>query len=400
MNILTKITQPYKGLSRQIWYLAFITLVNRAGAMVIPFLSLYLTKQLGLSMSQVGWIMSAFGLGSAIGTFIGGKLTDKFGFFGVMFVSLFFSGFLFIALQILSSFWEFVFGIFILTLVSDIFRPAIWVAMDAYSDEKNKTRSVSLIRLAINLGFSAGPAIGGLIIAYISYTGLFWIDGITCILASILIWILLKVKKVTSNNSDNLERETIPLASPYKDSQYLLFCFGILMMGIAFMQFFGTLPLYYDSVVGMSEKEIGLLLAGNGFFVFLFEMPVVHYLEKKKYQVLSLTIFGVWFFVLSFLVLPIANLILIPVLGMMFLAIGEIISFPFSNTYAIKRSNRGKKGDYMALYTLTFSLSFIIGPNLGMQLSKLYGFNTTWYVMAFLLLLGNLIFYKVKKQSL
>ena len=178
LSLLTKISQPYKGLSVQIWYLALITLVNRAGAMVIPFLSLYLTKHLGLSLPQVGWIMSAFGLGSAVGTFLGGKLTDKFGYFKVMFVSLFVSGFLFIGLQVLSTFWEFVFGIFVLTLVSDIFRPAIWVAMDAYSDEKNKTRSVTLIRLAINLGFSAGPAIGGLIIAYVSYTGLFWVDGI------------------------------------------------------------------------------------------------------------------------------------------------------------------------------------------------------------------------------
>jgi len=354
---------------------------------------------MGLTVPQVGWIMSAFGLGSAMGTFLGGKLTDKYGFYRVMFVSLFFSGFLFIGLQILSSFWEFVFGVFILTLVSDIFRPAIWVAMDAYSDENNKTRSVSLIRLAINLGFSVGPAVGGLIIAYISYTGLFWIDGITCILASVLIWVLLKVKKAPIHTTiTESNKETTSLASPYKDKQYLLFCFGILVMGIAFMQFFGTLPLYYDSVIGMTEKEIGLLLAGNGFFVFLFEMPVVHYLEKKKYQILSLTIFGGWFFALSFLVLPIANLMIIPILGMFFLAIGEIISFPFSNTFAMKRSNRGKKGEYMALYTLTFSLSFIIGPNLGMQLSKHYGFSTTWYVMALLMLVGNFIFYIVKKQ--
>ena len=396
MSLLTKITQPYKGLSVQIWYLALITLVNRAGAMVIPFLSLYLTKHLGLSLPQVGWIMSAFGLGSAVGTFLGGKLTDRFGYFKVMLVSLFTSGFLFIGLQVLSTFWEFVFGIFVLTLVSDIFRPAIWVAMDAYSEEKNKTRSVTLIRLAINLGFSAGPAIGGLIIAYISYTGLFWIDGITCILASFLIWLFLKERK-SKNIETSFNEEPSKLLSPYKDKQYLLFCLGILIMGVAFMQFFGTLPLYYDTIIGMSEKEIGLLLAGNGFLIFLLEMPVVHYFEKKKIQVLKLTILGGWFFVLSFLVLPISTHFLIPILGMFFLSVGEMISFPFSNNYALTRSNRGKKGDYMALYTLTFSLSLIIGPNLGMQLSKHFGFNTTWFVMALLMSLGDLIFYILKR---
>jgi len=366
--------------------------------MVIPFLSLYLTKHLGMSLSQVGWIMSAFGLGSAMGTFIGGKLTDRFGFLKVMFTSLFLTGFLFIGLQHLQTFWQFVFGIFTLTFIADIFRPAIWVAMDAYSTEENKTRSVTLIRLAINLGFSAGPAIGGLIIAYFSYKGLFWIDGITCIMASLLIWALLSEKK-KSKDTIQAEIKEAPkkLASPYKDKHYLLFCLGILMMGIAFMQFFGTLPLYYDSVIGMSEKEIGLLLAGNGFLIFLLEMPLVHYLEKKKFNVLSMVIFGGWFFTLSFLVLPISSYILLPILGMLFLSIGEMISFPFSNTFAMKRSNRGKKGDYMALYTLTFSLSFIVGPNLGMQLSKHFGFNYTWFVMAGLMLIGNLLFYMLKQ---
>ncbi len=396
LTVINKILTPYKGLSLNIWYLALITLVNRAGAMVVPFLSLYLTKHMELSLSQVGWIMSAFGLGSAAGTFIGGKLTDRFGFFKVMFSSLFLTGFLFIGLQYLHSFWQFTIGIFILSFVADIFRPAIWVAMDAYSSETNKTRSVTLIRLAINLGFSAGPAIGGLIIAYFSYQGLFWIDGITCIIASFLIWILLQEKKQKSMLVKE-EKTEQKLASPYRDNQYLLFCLAILMMGIAFMQFFGTLPLYYDTIIGMSEKQIGLLLAGNGFLIFLLEMPLVHYLEKKKYEVMSMVILGGWFFVLSFLVLPTSAHILISIIGMLFLSIGEMISFPFSNTYAINRSNRGKKGDYMALYTLTFSLSFIIGPNMGMQLSKHFGFATTWFIMAGLMLLGNILFYRLKK---
>lgn len=366
--------------------------------MVIPFLSLYLTKHLELSLSQVGWIMTAFGLGSACGTFVGGKLTDRFGFFKVMFSSLLLTGFLFIGLQQLHTFWQFTIGIFILSFVADIFRPAIWVAMDAYSEEANKTRSVTLIRLAINLGFSAGPAIGGLIIAYFSYTGLFWIDGITCIIASFLILALLKEKKKNASSLETIIDESPEkLQSPYRDYPYLLFCLAILMMGIAFMQFFGTLPLYYDNVIGMSEKQIGLLLAGNGFLIFLLEMPLVHYLEKKKYKALPMIILGGWLFTLSFLVLPISSHIFIPILGMMFLSFGEMISFPFSNTFAMTRSNKGKKGDYMALYTLTFSLGFIIGPNMGMQLSKYFGFNYTWYVMAGLMLLGNLLFYQLSR---
>ena len=41
--------------------------------MVIPFLSLYLNKSLDFSLSDVGMIMSAFGAGSVVGSWLGGK---------------------------------------------------------------------------------------------------------------------------------------------------------------------------------------------------------------------------------------------------------------------------------------------------------------------------------------
>ncbi len=63
MQLLAKAYRFYigsfHGLSREIWILALITFVNRAGSMVVPFLSLYLTKDMGLSLEQVGWIMSS-----------------------------------------------------------------------------------------------------------------------------------------------------------------------------------------------------------------------------------------------------------------------------------------------------------------------------------------------------
>ena len=159
-SLFTKYINTFRGLSKEVWWLAFITLINRAGTMVIPFLSLYLTKSLNFSLSDVGWIMTAFGLGSVMGSWLGGKLTDKIGFYKVMVFSLFATGLLFILLQYLNTFITFWFGILIIMLIADMFRPAMFVALIAYSKPENKTRSVTLIRLAINLGFSAGPALG------------------------------------------------------------------------------------------------------------------------------------------------------------------------------------------------------------------------------------------------
>ena len=89
----------FKGLSTEVWWLALITLINRAGTMVIPFLSLYLTEDLEFTLKDVGWIMTAFGLGSVVGSWLGGKLTDKIGYYKVMVRSLLLTGVLFIGLQ-------------------------------------------------------------------------------------------------------------------------------------------------------------------------------------------------------------------------------------------------------------------------------------------------------------
>ncbi len=79
----------FKGFRREVWILDLITFINRAGTMVLPFLSKYLKENLHFTYSQVGWIMVAFGVGSMVGSWLGGKLSDKIGFYKIMIFRLF-----------------------------------------------------------------------------------------------------------------------------------------------------------------------------------------------------------------------------------------------------------------------------------------------------------------------
>tara|TARA_R110002167_G_scaffold39214_5_gene121250 strand:+ start:1455 stop:2312 length:858 start_codon:yes stop_codon:yes gene_type:complete len=268
--------------------------------------------------------------------------------------------------------------------VSDAFRPAAFVALSAYSKPKNKTRSVTLIRLAINLGFSAGPALGGLIIASLGYNGLFWVDGATCILAGLLLLTVLNPKKVTV--SDVVQHDSPK--SAYSDPKYLLFIVGMFLFGFAFVQYFSTIPLYYNDGHGLSEFEIGLLMALNGFTIFLLEMPLIKFMEGKQWSKLSNVIFGLTLLGLSFLILNISTWIGILVIGMLLMTVGEMIAFPFSNAFAMDRAKQGNQGEYMALYSIAFSISHIFAHNLGMRSIATYGYDITWYGITFVCLLG------------
>lgn len=378
--------ETFKGLSTEVWWLALITLINRAGTMVIPFMSLYLTKSLDFTLKDVGWIMTCFGLGSVIGSWLGGKLTDKIGFYKVMKTSLLLTGLLFIALQFVTSFYGFCIGIFLVMLVADTFRPAMFVALNAYSKPKNKTRSVTLIRLAINLGFSAGPAVGGIIITSLGYSGLFWVDGVTCVLATFLLIKVLNPKKAVVLDEVKTENPV----SVFSDKAFWVFFVSMFIFGFIFLQYFSTMPLYYKDVHGLSEFEIGLLMGMNGFIIFLLEMPLIKWLEESKYSKEFLIFVGLFLTGLSFIVLTTTSWIGILVIGMLFMTIGEMIAFPFSNAFVIERAKKGKQGEYMAYYSIAFSISHIFGHNSGMRLIDGVGFDNTWVIMVIASVIGLL----------
>src|ERR1700748_3320134 len=90
--------QAYSGISRNSWYLCLLMLINRSGTMVIPFMTIYCVHVLHFSVTQAGYIMAAFGGGSIFGAYVGGRLSDKIGFYDLQIAALFSGGVLFMIL--------------------------------------------------------------------------------------------------------------------------------------------------------------------------------------------------------------------------------------------------------------------------------------------------------------
>lgn len=390
----------FRGLSKEIWLLSLVTFINRAGAMVIPFLSLYLVNSKGFTLPQVGWIMTSFGLGSLAGTWLGGKLTDTIGFYKVIVASLFLSGIGFILLQYIDTFYGFCAAIFSLIFIADAYRPAIFVAADVYSKPGNVTRSITLIRLAINLGFSIGPLIGGIIIASINYASLFWIDGITCIVAAASLFFLLKPKKSKEDVSEIIKiKEGV---SPYLNGFFILFFIIMVTNSTMFVQYFSVMPLYYEKAHFLTEDLIGWLFFLNGALIVIFEMPLIAWLEKKQLSKTIATFWGIVLLALSFIVLNLTSWSGVLVIAMILMTVGEMIGSPFSNALALEMAPKGRKGSYMGLYSMSFSFSHIFGHNTGMNMVDFFGFERTWLYI-FLFLMGvsilTLWLYKLLKKS-
>ncbi|WP_089998478.1 MFS transporter [Chryseobacterium taichungense] len=374
--------------------LALVMLINRAGSMVLPFLGVYMTNHLHFSIENTGIVLSFFGIGSVIGSWLGGFITDKIGEYKVQYLSLLLSVPLFCLIPVFKTEVGVAAIILIQSIVSDAFRPANSVAITKYAKPENITRAFSLNRMAVNLGFSIGPALGGILSA-ISYEFLFFTNALAALLAGILYIIFFKKRNKLARIKAKKVQEVIEIKkenSPYRDGKFLLYCFFCMLFSICFFQLFSTLTIFYKDSAHLSQQNIGYILGYSGFLVVLLEMGLVQVAEK--YFSLAVTMFlGTFICGLSYAMLGFDHSMLTLVLSMSLLCVGEIWALPFMSTITALRSGKNNKGAYMGLNGISFSIAFIVTPYLGTLIAQKFGFTTLWIGTGILATLIAVAFY-------
>lgn len=395
-SVIRLYTNAFGGLSPSAWMLAVVILINRSGTMVIPFLSVYLISALDFTLIQAGWIMTAFGVGAIGGSFLGGWLTDKIGPFRVQLISLFGGGVMFLALSQITEFYPLATFIFFVSLVSEMLRPANQLAVASYARPENVTRAFSLNRMAINLGFSLGPAIGGLLAAA-SYELLFVADAVTCISAGLVFYFYFRNKE--ENKPKEKEVMVLPKEkSVWKDYRFLGFIGLVMVFAMLFFQLFTTWPIYQRQAYNLPEEEIGLLLGLNGLIVFLFEMIIVYQIGDR--------LAPRWLIAIGCLLVSFAMLTLFSFdaiwalyLACVFISFGEIFAMPYMVTHTVKKSGVSNKGAYMGLYSMGFASAFALAPLIGTNIIDKLGFELWWLTAGIAAILVAFAFYIMLKTE-
>ena len=382
-------SNAYRGLSRPTWLLSLVMLVNRSGTMVLPFMTIYLTG-IGFTLLQAGMVFGIFGAGAICGGFIGGKLTDRIGYFRIQMVTLLGGGCLFILLGLMKSYSLICVFTFLLSLVNEAFRPANNTAIAQYSRRENRTRSYSLNRLAINLGWAVGGTLGGFIAAF-NYHLLFWIDGFTNITAAMMLYYLLG-RPESANPEESPGIIPLDKNSPLKDRKFILFMGLAILYALCFYQLYSTIPVYYKSYYKMSESTIGILMGLNGLIIVLIEMVLIYHLESRNRTLIMISnglILTAFSFLVYVLFPPGVYTALISVILVTF---GEIWAMPFMNNYYINRAGAHNRGQYAGYYTMAWSTAMVIGPTGGSWIAGHWGFHSLWWIAATVCLITGILF--------
>ncbi|WP_367915039.1 MFS transporter [Leadbetterella sp. DM7] len=365
----------FRGLSKEVWMLALVILINRISAMVVPFLGVYMTQSLGFSLKETGLVLSCFGVGAVVGSYVGGVLTDKIGFYQTQVYSFFLTVPVFLILPGLKTVFSVSIGVFMLSAIADTFRPANSVALSYYTPKENITKAFSLNRMAVNLGFSVGPALGGFL-AGISYDWLFYGNAIGAFLASCLFvyYFRSRMPRVT-HEQKKLAGE---VESPYRNLRMVAFMILCALYAVCFFQLMSTLPLFYKEGHHLSEFQIGIILGYSGLFIVLFEMLIVQ-IAGKLLSIADIIIGGTLFCGLAFVVLNLSYSHWMLYLSITILCVSEILAMPYMSTVFVQSSNDSNRGAYMGMYSLAFSVSHIFSPYAGTYTIEHWGFETLWW---------------------
>lgn len=376
------------GLPREVWVLAMATFINRAGTMALPFLTLYLMKQMGLGAAQAGQGFIVYGLGAMVAAPLGGWLADRFGPLRVMRTSLLLSGLLMLALPLVRDVRSFFLLIGAWALVSEGFRPASMSILADLAPPELRKAVYSLNRLAINLGMSVGPALGGFIAAR-SYHGLFWVDGATTLAA----WFVLAL--LVRHHPHKHEQGTSPaLLSALRDPVLGYFLLAIIPVVIVFFQHEGPMPIYLVRDLKLPESFYGSLFTINTLLIVLLEvrlnLATAHWPHGRTLMLGSLL------YAIGFGAMVAAHTPATIIVTVVIWTFGEMILFPGMSDYVASIAPPARRGAYMGLFSFTFSVAFSLGPWIGTWMLDAWGSSVLWPLMGVLGTVSALALARVK----
>jgi predicted MFS family arabinose efflux permease len=394
MNLFQHYRNSFSGIHKNVWILACAIFINRAGSMVLAFSTLYLIQVLDFSKATTGIVMSCLGIGSILGSLLGGYLADRYNQKNIMVASLFASGIILFAILLTKNVYLIGIILFTYALVADTFRPSSSAQITANSTDENRTQSIALMRLAINLGMAIGPAIGGFIAFTIGYKSLYIIDGLTSVLAGIFLFITLAAKVQLKANAGT---KKFPRSkSAYRDKPFIVYILIVALYAICFFQLMNLVPIYFKEVYHYNEKVIGYLFALNCMIVVVAEMPIVAYFDKKKIPY-SLIAFGCICISVAYTILLLNNATLfLSVIYVVVITLSEIFAMPYMMNITLTRAPKDRQGQYSALYSVSYGIALTLAPMLGLGFADWFGFKLAFMFFIGLALILSIVFYQFR----
>ncbi len=389
MNIYREISTHIRSFPTTFWVVIAATLMNQAGNMALVFLIVYLHEALKFSLGYASFGFATFSSCMLISGIVGGGIIDRFGPARVIVCSLFANGLVLMTFPFLHQYiivliacmcWGFCFG---------LYRPASQTLVSHLSLPGLHKITFSVYRLAINLGMSIGPAVGGYL-AYHSFSAIFFANGIANILAvTIFFFGLFKTPWFYSTVEST--KKGLSLKWLKYDMALRVFVLGMVPVSIVFFQHESTLAVFLSQNLGFSLGFYGILFTINTLLIVFCELPLNVATINWTYR--TNFVLGSFFITMGFAGLLFATKEWHVILLTISWTIGEMILYPAASSYITEIAPENVRGTYMSLFATASNTGMLIGPFGGALIMERFGAHGLWFACGVMGVISMSIYY-------
>ncbi|UCC33718.1 MAG: MFS transporter [Candidatus Bathyarchaeota archaeon] len=378
--VIQRIRRIYNEYPRNFWVVIGTLFIDTVGfALIFPFIGLFITAKFQVGMTEIGQLFSILAITGIFGSIAGGAMTDKFGRKVVIIFGLVASALSALILGFAEDMRLIYFAGGIIGLFGTVGGPAQQAMIADLLPEEKRTDGFGILRVAMNLAVTIGPAIGGVLATY-SYIWLFIIDAVASTVTAFIVF--LRVPETKPEASPDKPSESIleTLGGYFKvgrDVLFMTFLFASILMTLAYIQMNTTLPVFLRDVHDIPDQGYGYLLSLNAGMVVLFQFWITR--RIKHFPPMMVMVLGTLLYAIGFSMYGFVSTYILFITAMIIITIGEMLVAPVGQALVANFAPEDMRGRYMAMFDFSWTIPFALGPLAAGLIMDSYNPNWIWY---------------------
>lgn len=392
--MLKNIKQQFKSYPLTFRVLIAGTFIDRVGgALISPFLSLYVAQRFNVGMTEVGLLFGIWSASSLVGSMIGGALADKFGRKVIMIFGLVFSALSALLMGFANDMHAFYLLAVFAGVFSDIGGPAQQAMVADLLDGEQRAEGFGVVRVVGNLAMTIGPAIGG-VLAGISYMLLFVIDACASLITAAIVFKTIPETKPQKTDGQPVESVLQTLkgyGKVTKDGTFMAFIAATVVMILVYSQMYSTLSVFLNRVHGVSAQGFGYLMSMNAAMVVIMQFGITR--RIKKYPPMLMMMVASLLYGIGYTMFGFVSQYGFFMIAMATITLGEMVHIPVAQALVANFAPDNMRGRYMATYGLGWAIPNSVAALLAGLVMDNYEPRIVWYIAGILSLVAIAAFW-------
>jgi MFS family permease len=362
----------------QFWLMVVGLFISSVGAsMIWPFLMIYVSEKLSLSLSTVSTLITINALTGLFASLIAGTMSDRIGRKPVMIASLAINGLGYLFLGQVNSYL----GFALIMVVMGISNPLYQVGSDAMLADliipEKRTNAYAIIRIANNAGIGFGPAMGGFL-ATRSYHYAFLGAALGMLVYSLLMILRSHetLEKAYLSKNGKVPESLGGYGRIFQDQPYVVFTLFVGLGLIAPSMLWTLLSVYSKINFGLPENLYGWLPTTNALMCVFVQFSVTR--MAQRFQPLSVISAGMLIYALGVGSVALMSNFWGFWASMVVMTFGELTLIPTVSKHIADLAPADLRGRYMSFYWFGWGIARGAAPLIGGFLNDKVSPRSIW----------------------